>query len=198
MRPGAHRRGPDPLALPPRPPDRRLRRHHPAVPRRVSTSLRSLPHPRRRSATACRRSGRPTAAPGSPGLTRRPPGPASSGRCPAIFAEMVRILAPARGSAHQRHRARDGRRRARACSARSTCPPDRVVLHENPTNDAWCRDHGPIFVQRTGDGPARGGHRGLGLQRLGREVPALRPRRRRSRPASARAYGLPVVRIPAS
>lgn len=28
----------------------------------------------------------------------------------------------------------------------------RVRLHENPTNDAWCRDHGPCFVQREVDG----------------------------------------------
>ncbi len=28
----------------------------------------------------------------------------------------------------------------------------RVTLHENPTNDAWCRDHGPCFVQRRMDG----------------------------------------------
>jgi agmatine deiminase len=28
----------------------------------------------------------------------------------------------------------------------------RVTLHENPTNDAWCRDHGPCFVQRQVDG----------------------------------------------
>jgi agmatine deiminase len=29
----------------------------------------------------------------------------------------------------------------------------RVELHANPTNDAWCRDHGPIFVRndRTGE-----------------------------------------------
>ena len=30
-------------------------------------------------------------------------------------------------------------------------PADRVVLHQFPTNDAWCRDHGAIFVTR----PAR-------------------------------------------
>ncbi|MFN8650778.1 MAG: agmatine deiminase family protein [Gemmatimonadales bacterium] len=24
----------------------------------------------------------------------------------------------------------------------------RVFFHHNPTNDAWCRDHGPIFLQR--------------------------------------------------
>jgi agmatine deiminase len=27
-------------------------------------------------------------------------------------------------------------------------PPERVVLHQFPTNDAWCRDHGAIFVTR--------------------------------------------------
>ena len=27
-------------------------------------------------------------------------------------------------------------------------PKPRVFLHHNPTNDAWCRDHGPGFVQR--------------------------------------------------
>jgi agmatine deiminase len=29
-----------------------------------------------------------------------------------------------------------------------------VFFHDNPTNDAWCRDHGPIFVQRPTDGRA--------------------------------------------
>jgi agmatine deiminase len=28
----------------------------------------------------------------------------------------------------------------------------RVVLHNHPTNDAWCRDHGPIFVRHRGTG----------------------------------------------
>jgi agmatine deiminase len=26
--------------------------------------------------------------------------------------------------------------------------PGRAYLHHHPTNDAWCRDHGPIFIQR--------------------------------------------------
>jgi agmatine deiminase len=30
-----------------------------------------------------------------------------------------------------------------------------VFFHHNPTNDAWCRDHGPIFVQRESDQSAR-------------------------------------------
>jgi agmatine deiminase len=29
-----------------------------------------------------------------------------------------------------------------------------VFFHDNPTNDAWCRDHGPIFLQRRQDGRA--------------------------------------------
>ncbi len=30
--------------------------------------------------------------------------------------------------------------------------PARVRFHFNPTNDAWCRDHGPIYVVRERDG----------------------------------------------
>ena len=32
-------------------------------------------------------------------------------------------------------------------------PPDKFVLHQFPTNDCWCRDHGAIFVTR---GPGAG------------------------------------------
>src|SRR5690606_24891126 len=35
---------------------------------------------------------------------------------------------------------------------RAGVPLDRVFLHLHPTNDAWCRDHGPIFVHRQADG----------------------------------------------
>ena len=31
---------------------------------------------------------------------------------------------------------------------------DRVVFHQFPTNDAWCRDHGAIFVTRSAGSPA--------------------------------------------
>ena len=31
---------------------------------------------------------------------------------------------------------------------------DRVFLHEFPTNDAWCRDHGPAFLVHTDGSPA--------------------------------------------
>ncbi|NOT07220.1 MAG: agmatine deiminase family protein, partial [Gemmatimonadales bacterium] len=42
---------------------------------------------------------------------------------------------------------------ARRELARAGVPLDRVFFHRHPTNDSWCRDHGPIFVQReAGDG----------------------------------------------
>jgi agmatine deiminase len=51
-------------------------------------------------------------------------------------------LGPAPGSARDAGRGRPP-------SPRSAPPSRRAVyLHHNPTNDAWCRDHGPIFVQR--------------------------------------------------
>lgn len=37
---------------------------------------------------------------------------------------------------------------------------ENVVFHRFPTNDAWCRDHGAIFVTRTGDTP---GERAMAL-----------------------------------
>lgn len=30
-------------------------------------------------------------------------------------------------------------------------PTDRVEFYHNPTNEPWCRDHGPIFVKRSSD-----------------------------------------------
>lgn len=32
-----------------------------------------------------------------------------------------------------------------------TAPMERVEFHHNPTNEPWCRDHGPIFVKRAAD-----------------------------------------------
>lgn len=37
---------------------------------------------------------------------------------------------------------------ARATLAHANVPTYNVTFHYHPTNDAWCRDHGPIFVQR--------------------------------------------------
>ncbi len=44
-------------------------------------------------------------------------------------------------------------RRARALVAKAGADLKRVTFYNHPTNDAWCRDHGPIFVKhdRTGE-----------------------------------------------
>jgi len=44
--------------------------------------------------------------------------------------------------------------RARAALARARVDPEGVTFHHYPTNDAWARDHGPIFVVRR-DPPGR-------------------------------------------
>lgn len=43
--------------------------------------------------------------------------------------------------------------RARRLCDRAGVRPDRVTFYDHPTNDAWCRDHGPIFVKhrKTGE-----------------------------------------------
>jgi len=40
----------------------------------------------------------------------------------------------------------------RALLAREGTRLGRVFFHHHPTDDAWCRDHGPIFLQREVDG----------------------------------------------
>ncbi len=70
---------------------------------------------------------------------------------PDIFAEMVRHLAPGEevhinvADAAMEASARDFLRR-------NGVPAANVFFHHHPTNDAWCRDHGPVFVQRRVDG----------------------------------------------
>ncbi len=44
--------------------------------------------------------------------------------------------------------ARAGQARARALLGRAGADPANVEFYDHPTNDAWCRDHGPIFVKR--------------------------------------------------
>ena len=39
---------------------------------------------------------------------------------------------------------------ARRELAKVGAPNDRVYFHHHPTDDAWCRDHGPIFVHANG------------------------------------------------
>ncbi len=71
---------------------------------------------------------------------------------PGTFVEIVRHLA-----AHEEvhinvtgpEMVEDVTRRLAAVGiAVGESPNRKVHLHRNPTNDAWCRDHGPVFVQR--------------------------------------------------
>ena len=70
---------------------------------------------------------------------------------PAIFAEMVAHLAP-REEVHINVNGPDAEAEVRTLLQARHVPPSRVFFHHNPTNDAWCRDHGPIFVQRESGG----------------------------------------------
>ena len=68
---------------------------------------------------------------------------------PAIFARIVAGLVPGEevhinvGDEALEESARDALRSERV-------PLTRVFFHRVPTDDAWCRDHGPIFVERSG------------------------------------------------
>lgn len=67
---------------------------------------------------------------------------------PGIFAEMVRHLAIGE-EVHLNVADADMERAARDVLASAGVAPTNVFFHHVPTNDAWCRDHGPIFVQRS-------------------------------------------------
>lgn len=70
---------------------------------------------------------------------------------PGVYAEIVRQI-----SRFQEVRINCAARlqdRARRLCARAGADLARVTFYDHPTNDAWCRDHGPIFVKndRTGE-----------------------------------------------
>jgi agmatine deiminase len=70
---------------------------------------------------------------------------------PGVFAEIVRHLAP-REEVHINVTDAAMEAGARGVLATAGVPTGNVFFHHHPTNDAWCRDHGPLFVQRTRDG----------------------------------------------
>jgi agmatine deiminase len=70
---------------------------------------------------------------------------------PGIFAEIVKWLAPGE-EVHLNVRDREMEHEVRAVLAENAVSPHNVFFHFHPTNDAWCRDHGPIFVQRERNG----------------------------------------------
>lgn len=72
---------------------------------------------------------------------------------PGVFVEIVRHLA-VHEEVHINVRDAEMEAPVRALlgaggvSADRRSGPGAVLFHHNPTNDAWCRDHGPVFVQR--------------------------------------------------
>jgi agmatine deiminase len=70
---------------------------------------------------------------------------------PGIFAEIVRHLVPGE-QVHVNVGDAELEAEAHAALARAGVPSGSVFFHRHVTNDAWCRDHGPIFVQREVEG----------------------------------------------
>ena len=78
---------------------------------------------------------------------------------PPVFAEMIRLLAPGeevRVNVVDEAMAAD----IRARLERLNVPPERVRLFSVPHDDAWIRDHGPIFLTRPLTRPLAGGQGG--------------------------------------
>jgi len=63
---------------------------------------------------------------------------------PGIFARMVRELA-AHEEVHINVSGAEMEADVRSLLERAGVRLARVFFHHNPTDDAWCRDHGPIF-----------------------------------------------------
>ncbi len=70
---------------------------------------------------------------------------------PYVFAEIVKQIS--RFEAVRINCAASLQPRARRLCAAAGADMTRVTFHNHPTNDTWCRDHGPIFVKhrRTGE-----------------------------------------------
>lgn len=66
---------------------------------------------------------------------------------PPIVAEMIRHLAPGE-EVHVNVAGPAMETGVRQVLSDAKVPHTNVFFHHHPTNDAWCRDHGPIFVRR--------------------------------------------------
>ncbi len=73
--------------------------------------------------------------------------PGKFGPVPAIFARMVRHLAD-HEEVHINVAGPGMELDVRRLLSDEDANSGNVFFHYNPTNDAWCRDHGPIFLQR--------------------------------------------------
>jgi agmatine deiminase len=72
-------------------------------------------------------------------------------RIPPLFVEMVRHLASGE-EVHINVAGPEMEAGVRHLLVAGGVPGQNVLFHHHPTNDAWCRDHGPLFVQRVRDG----------------------------------------------
>ena len=70
---------------------------------------------------------------------------------PAIFTRMVRVLAD-REEVHINVAGPEMEAQVRSLLTDEGADTGNVFFHYHPTNDAWCRDHGPVFVRRKMDG----------------------------------------------
>jgi len=66
---------------------------------------------------------------------------------PLVFAEIVRHLVP-HEEVHINVADADREAGVRDLLRQAGVPTGRIGFHHHPTDDAWCRDHGPIFVTR--------------------------------------------------
>jgi agmatine deiminase len=80
--------------------------------------------------------------------------PGKFGPVPPLFATMVRHLAD-REEVHINVAGPAMEQEVRKLLADAGAAAANVFFHHHPTNDAWARDHGPIFVQRDGAQPAQ-------------------------------------------
>ena len=74
--------------------------------------------------------------------------PGKFGPVPGIFAAMVRALAD-REEVHVNVAGPAMEASVRTLLTDAGADTGNVFFHHHPTNDAWCRDHGPVFVERT-------------------------------------------------
>jgi agmatine deiminase len=77
--------------------------------------------------------------------------PGKFGAVPGIFARMVRHLAD-QEEVHINVAGPAMEPEVRRLLGDEGAGSGNVFFHHHPTNDAWCRDHGPIFIQRERDG----------------------------------------------
>jgi agmatine deiminase len=77
--------------------------------------------------------------------------PGKFGSVPGVFAALVRTLAD-REEVHINVAGPGMEASVRSLLTDAGADTGNVFFHANPTNDAWCRDHGPIFLERTGTG----------------------------------------------